>query len=81
MCGLGGMKKSNSTQSNSSIGEVQEVTAMQRFKSIFNKKELPFTIDQLWYRGIPNMARYCVWPLLIGNSLHIDRALFDCLTV
>lgn len=50
---------------------------MDKFVKLLKKKEQPFTLDQLWYFGMPNMARYCLWPILIGNSLKIERWTFD----
>lgn len=34
---------------------------------IFQKEKKIITIEELWYRGLPNVARYCLWPVLIGN--------------
>jgi hypothetical protein len=60
-----GMKK----QPSRPIGQVHqpEVKGIDKLKNMFNKKEPVLSIDQLWYRGLPNIARYCLWPILIGN--------------
>jgi hypothetical protein len=45
---------------------------MHKFFNFFSKKEDLITLDQLWYRGLPNLARYCLWPIFIGNQLQIN---------
>lgn len=34
---------------------------------------------QTWYLGLPNIARYCLWPILIGNQLGLNKSIFESL--
>jgi len=79
MCGFGGIKK----QPSRPIGQVlsPEVSGIEKLRNMFHKKEPVLSIDQFWYRGLPNIARYCLWPIMIGNQLHIDKVVFDALVI
>jgi hypothetical protein len=50
---------------------------MNKFLNLFNKKETLITLDQLWYRGLPNLARFCLWPILIGNQQQLSENVFE----
>lgn len=45
--------------------------------NLLKQQEEPCTLAQLWHRGLPNIARYCIWPILIGNPLKVDKWTFD----
>ena len=50
---------------------------MNKFFGMFNRKEVPITLVQTWYLGLPNIARYTLWPILIGNPLRMDEWTFS----
>ena len=52
---------------------------MHNLMNLFKKDQKIITLKELWYRGLPNMSRYCLWPILIGNPLNINRCTFDLL--
>ena len=74
-CGAANPKPAKTNMQKS---QQQNATGTDKILSILNFEKNPkITIDQLWYRGLPNMARHCLWPILIGNSLNINQANFD----
>ncbi|TNV86137.1 hypothetical protein FGO68_gene12617 [Halteria grandinella] len=33
-------------------------------------------IDHIWYEGLPDFARVCIWPMLIQNSLSLTHGIY-----
>lgn len=52
---------------------------MNKFFGMFNRKEVRITLVQTWHLGLPNIARYCLWPILIGNQLALNKSIFESL--
>jgi len=42
---------------------------------------VPVTLSQVWYLGLPTIARYCLWPILIGNQLGLNKSIYESLLV
>lgn len=58
-----------------------DTSPFDKFMGIFNKKEMPITLNQIWYRGLPNNARYCLWPILIGNQLGLSKTIYESVLI
>lgn len=52
---------------------------MDKLITIFSKKETAINLEHLWHKGLPSIARFCIWPILIGNSLHLNKWTYDSL--
>ena len=50
---------------------------MDKLMTMFQKKERSANLEDLWQQGLPNIARFCIWPILIGNSLHITKWTYE----
>mmetsp|Transcript_28778 Transcript_28778/g.43466 ORF Transcript_28778/g.43466 Transcript_28778/m.43466 type:complete len:105 (+) Transcript_28778:3213-3527(+) len=59
------------------MGGGKSESTFDKMMGLFKPKSPILSLEQLWYLGLPNLARYCVWPILIGNQLQLTKQTFS----
>jgi len=49
---------------------------MQQRKQRDNLEEIREKLHYLWYEGLPNSVRICLWPMLIGNHISLSLSAY-----